>query len=209
MNRKRTHQQRQQLRPVDHWRNVRTAARGMSAPMSVLAVLDHLVETQALNRHWRLPRIRLGYGRHSEKERAWDYRRRVQVAQERGERRLVQLPRPQRDGFAEILGCNRRTVIRAMHWLVGRTLVQIHHEHGSRPLADRNGVEHMVGRGGCLPGGVGCAATWSPATTAGESERAAPDVAPIAPEPEPAPRQDRPPLSSFLGSDPRGRNRGP
>lgn len=173
--------------------------------MSVVAVLDHLVETQALNRHWKVPRIRLGYGRHSEKERAWDYRRRAQVAQERGQRRLIQLPRPQQDGFAEVLGCNRRTVIRAMHWLVDRALVRIHHENGARPLTYRNGTEHLVARGGCLKGGVGCAATWTPVIAA-EPDREPPLPAPESPPP--APRADRPLLASLLGPDPR-RTRGP
>lgn len=191
------------LRPVDHWRNARTAAIALRPPTSVRAVLDHLVETQALNRHWKLPRIRLGYGKHSTKERAWDERRRAQVAAEVGVRRLVQLPRPQADGFAEKLGCSRRTVIRAMHWLRRHELVWVYHELGTHRVRDRFGVEHEVGRGGCLPGGIGAAATWTPVLAQPEPE------APPPPDPDPdPPTGTRRPLASYLGADPR-RSRGP
>lgn len=149
-------------RPHQVWRQIRSRARDMGAPAGVLVVLNHLVETQALNPHWRLPRIRLGYGRHSEKERAWDRQRRAQIAAERGRPRLVEMPRQEQPGFAENTGLSRRTVIRAKAWLVGRQLVQIHHELGTHLVPDRFGVEHEIGRGGCLPGGIGCAATWLP-----------------------------------------------
>lgn len=194
---------------MDWWRAVRTALGGMHAPMSVRAVVDWLVETQAVNRHWKLPRIRISYGRHSEKERAWDQRRREQLAQERGRgfrRRLVQLPRPERDGLAEEVGCSRRTVIRAMRWLLAHGLVMIHHENGTHFVPARiGGVEHEIGRGGCLRGGVGCAATWSPAVAGAPNPEAGPPEPGPPPEPVPMPRR---PLSAFLGPDPR-RTRGP
>lgn len=149
----------------------------MGAPSGVLVVLNHLVETQSINSHWPLPRIRLGYGAHSDKERAWDRQRRAQIAAERGRPRLVEMPRQERPGFAEHTGISRRTVIRAMHWLVDRDLVRIHHELGTHPVPDRFGVEHEIGRGGCLPGGIGCAATWLPFGI----------PAPASPEPPPDP----------------------
>lgn len=184
-------------RPHEMWRAVRNRAKGMRAPASVLVVLDHLVETQALAPHLPLARIRLGYGRHSEKERAWDRRRRAQVAEEVGARRLVQLPKDERDGFAERTGISRRTVIRAAVWLRGRSLVHIFHELGVHSVPDRYGTEHEMGRGGCLPGGKGCAATWLPGVPP-------PPPAPPEPEPEPPsrPREKIADVAARLGRAP-------
>lgn len=132
----------------------------MRPPQSVRVVLDQLVETQALNSHWRLPRIRVGYGQHSEKEREWDHRAREQLVDEGVHRRhLVQLPAQQRDGLAELCGMSRRTAIRAGRWLAQRGLVHLYHEHGVHPPGHRLAG---IGKGGCIAGGAGAATEWRP-----------------------------------------------
>lgn len=173
---KHSHRQTPPKRPHHFWREIRSRALALRAPHSVVLILDWLIAKQATDlKAMKLPRIRVGYGRHSAKERAWDAQRRAKVARECGIRRLVQLPPVQRDGLAELVGLSRRQAIRVGRWLQSRGLIHIHHELGTHPVRDHYGVEHQVGRGGCLPGGVGCAAEW----------RAGVDVQPDEPEPEP------------------------
>lgn len=176
----------------------------MRAPKSVLLVLDWLVETQAINRHWKLPRIRVGNGHHSAAERRWDQHRRDQVAEDLGAHRLVRLPQDEKQGLAELIGVSRRTVIRAKAWLVDRGLVHVHHANGVRPLSYPYGYvgrhnrtafagirTHVVPRGGCLAGGVGCASEW----IAG-AEPSAPEPPYSPPEPGPG-RPPRRPLGEI------------
>lgn len=156
---------------------MRAEAVRLRAPQSVLRVLDHHVEIAALNRHWKPDAgIRIGYGRHSPKEREWDQRRRGQLIDEGlPKRRLIQLPNPGRDGLAEKQGMWRQTAILAGHWLAARHLVRRSYTQdvngktygGTHPVPVRKsgphaGVEHEMGRGGCLPGGIGLAVEWFP-----------------------------------------------
>jgi hypothetical protein len=162
------------------WRAVRSRALGMRPPQCVVVVLNYLVEKQALNSHWQMPRIRIGYGRHSEKERAWDHRRREQLIEEGAARRhLVQLPTRQQDGIAEICGMSRRSAIRAGRWLVARKLVYLFHEHGLHPIGHKF---EGIGRGGCIAGGVGAATEWRAGAAPGPESEPEPE-----PEPKPAP----------------------
>jgi hypothetical protein len=180
------------------WRAVRVRARQQHAPPSVLVVLDFIVEFFALNRAISKPHLRQGYGRHSEKERAWDRRRRSEVEEEG--RRLVPLPQPQRDGFAEKTGLARRTIMRDKAWLVAAGLVHVHHEGGMHSVRDRHGNEHWIGRGGCSAGGVGVAAEWRPGVQPPPPSDPPPDP------PSPAPAAPRPPLAQLIGPRPQ---RGP
>jgi len=148
---------------------------GCGAPKSVRVVLDHIVETLSLNKNWKA--MKLGYGRHSERERAWDHRRRQELLDDAVLRRrdLIDLPDPEQEGFAERCDLARRTVIRVGEWLAKRGLAHIVHEHGRHEVPDKYGTMHMVGRGGCLPGGKGAAGVWLPGA---------------APEPADPPSQD-------------------
>lgn len=184
--------QQQPKRPHQRWRDVRKQAMGCGAPKSVRVVLDHIVETLALNPTWKV--IKLGYGRHSERERAWDHRRRGELLAQAVVRRrdLVQLPDPEKEGFAERCDMSRRTVIRAGRWLVARGLAHIFHEHGHNEVPDKYGTLHQIGRGGCVPGGKGCAGVWLPGSAPPPGADPPPEL-----DPSPAPT-NRPSYGDLL-----------
>lgn len=174
-------------RPLDQWRHVRTQARALGAPPTVLLVLDWMCEFFALNKHLQEPVCRIGYGRHSEAERRWDRRRRRQLVEEGlARRRLIQIPNPEREGLAEKIGICRRSPIRVGQWLALHQLARVRHLDAAgklhmHPVPVRRSGPHaereiQMGRGGCKAGGIGLAGEWVPWSFSPPGPAPAPDL---------------------------------
>lgn len=179
------------------WHRACQRAREFHLPPSVKLVIDALAERKrklGRSAHERGLPVLIGYGDGTEKEQAW-----------RG-RRPVQRPRhPAETTLTELTGLSRRSVIRAIQLLDQLGLMHRHRMYGehvgeldereykcrTRAGLVRDLHRHLVGRGGCGPGGKGNANCYHPDGVEGPEH-------PLPPVPRP--RSDPSPVPSKRGS---------